>query len=105
PRVSSSTAGEKDGAPLTRTFELALLRGALEEIPFGVATLRSGLVAYANEALERIYGVPQGNLEGHPVGHLFPEEVYARVLERLSDTRCFDGRVSLRTFDGRPIEA
>jgi len=91
-------------APLA-TLDLALLRGALEEIPFGVATTRAGSILYANEALARIYGVPAGSLEHRPVADLFPADAYARIAQRVEEARVFDGRISTRTFDGRGLDA
>ncbi len=86
------------------TLDLALLRGALEEIPFGVATTRGGVILYANDGLARIYGTPQGGLEGKHVSQLFPE-AYPRMEPRLEEARVFDGRVHTVGFDGRPIDA
>ena len=107
PAVSS---GETPKAPVSAqpvpaTLDFALLRGALEEIPFGVATTRGGTILYANEALARIYGVPQGSLDNRQIAQLFPDEVFARILERLAESRVYDGRVAARGFDGRPIDA
>jgi PAS domain S-box-containing protein len=100
-----TVAAPRPSAPAPATLDFALLRGALEEIPFGVATTRAGVILYANEALARIYGVPQGSLENRQIAQLFPDDVFAGILERLTEARVFDGRVSARAFDGRPIDA
>lgn len=91
--------------PRLAALELALLRGALEEIPFGVATTRAGVILYANEALARIYGVPAGTLERRAVSELFTPDVYDRIVQRVEEARVFDGRVSTRALDNRALEA
>ena len=57
------------GAPLRpslrlppATLDFALMRGALEEMPFGVATMRGDVVVYANETLTRLFGAQPGGL-------------------------------------------
>src|SRR5262249_55401080 len=79
-------------------------RGALEEIPFGVATTREGTILYANEALARIFGAAHGTLENKRIAQLFSKETYGRIAERLDEARVFDGRVATRGFDGRSID-
>jgi PAS domain S-box-containing protein len=86
------------------TLDFALQRGALEEIPFGVATTRGGTVLYANEALTRMYGVAPGTLEQKHVSQLFDPETFRRISRDLNETRIFDGRVHTRVFD-REIDA
>jgi PAS domain S-box-containing protein len=92
-------------SPSLATLDFALLRGALEEIPFGVATTRGGTILYANEALCRIFGLPQGGLEKKHISQLFTPEAFGEIAERLAESRSFDGRVATRTFDGRAIDA
>jgi PAS domain S-box-containing protein len=87
------------------SLDFALLRGALEEIPLGVATTRSGQILYANGALERLFGTSQGGLEQKHVAALFDQETFLRISNQLDDSRVFDGRVRTQSFDGRPIDA
>jgi PAS domain S-box-containing protein len=87
------------------SLDFALLRGALEEIPFGVATTRSGEILYANAALERIYGAPPGGLEHNHVAVLFDPETFLRVSHQLDEKRVFDGRIKATGVDGRPVDA
>jgi PAS domain S-box-containing protein len=92
-------------SPSPATLDFALLRGALEEIPFGVATTRGGTILYANEALCRIFGLPQGGLENKHLSQLFTPQAFGEIAERLAESRSFDGRVATRSFDGRAIDA
>jgi PAS domain S-box-containing protein len=87
------------------SLDFALLRGALEEIPLGVATTRSGLILYANAALERLYGSPPGGLEQKHVAVLFDHDTFLRISQRLDEKRIFDGRVKTRGLDGRTLDA
>ncbi len=102
---ASQAPRSADGAPTLATLDFALLRGALEEIPFGVATTRGDSILYANEALARIFGVAQGVLENKQVAQLFDEATYAGISQRLDEARVYDGRVRTVGFDGRPIDA
>jgi PAS domain S-box-containing protein len=86
------------------TLDFALLRGALEEIPFGVATTREGRIRYANEALARMLGAQQGKLEQKELAQLFDPETFARVSASLDAQRSFDGRVRARCPGGREID-
>jgi PAS domain S-box-containing protein len=86
------------------TLDFALLRGALEEIPFGVATTRGGTILYANEALTRIFGLPHGALDGKDVASLFDAEAFHRISVCLQEARVFDGRVRAKAADGRQID-
>jgi PAS domain S-box-containing protein len=99
-----SRARAAPGVPLA-SLDFALLRGALEEIPFGVATTRSGEILYANAALERIYGASPGGLEHKHVAVLFDQETFLRVSHLLDEKRVFDGRIKATGIDGRPVDA
>ncbi len=90
------------GVVAPATLDFALLRGALEEIPFGVATTRGAALLYANEALSRIFGAP--SLEQRQVSDLFTPSVYADIARALEETRVFDDRVKSRGFDGRELD-
>lgn len=122
PSDRSPTSGSRAGAPpggsagqrpadTTRsrtpsvTLDLALLRGALEEIPLGVATTRGGQILYANGAFERIYGAPPGGLEQKHVSILFDRAMFERLSKTLDERRVFDGRIRTRGLDGRQIDA
>lgn len=98
-----------DMAAVPRTppasLDFALLRGALEEIPLGVATTRSGQILYANGALERMFGASAGGLEQKHVSLLFDQETFLRISNQLDELRVFDGRVRTLSFDGRAIDA
>jgi PAS domain S-box-containing protein len=96
--------GNASGPLPPGTLDFALLRGALEEIPFGVATTRGETILYANDALTRIFGMPQGALENRSVASLFDSATYLRISRRLEDDRVFDGRVRTQTIDGRPLD-
>ncbi len=98
----TTSVGDPSASPAT--LDLALLRGALEELPFGVATTRAGIILYANEALARIFGAPHASLDGKHVSQLFPE-AYARMEPRLEEGRVFDERVHTSGLDGRAIDA
>ncbi len=87
------------------SLDFALLRGALEEISFGVATTRSGQILYANAALERLYGAERGGLEQKHVRLLFDQETFLRVSDQLDEQRIFDGRIHTQGLDGRPVDA
>lgn len=87
------------------TLEFALLRGAIEEIPLGVATTRGNDILYANNALERLYGAPPGGLDGRDLTALFDVETLRHLNAFLEKRRLYDGRVRARGFDGRPIYA
>ncbi|MFO0760383.1 MAG: PAS domain-containing protein [Byssovorax sp.] len=87
------------------SLDFALLRGALEEISFGVATTRSGLILYANAALERLYGASRGGLERKHVRVLFDQETFLRLSEQLDERRVFDGRIHTQGLNGQPIDA
>ena len=90
--------------PGLATLDFALLRGALEEIPFGVATTRGGRIRYANEALARILGAPHGKLEQKEIEGLFDAETWKRISASLDASRVFDGRVRTRWEGGREID-
>lgn len=92
------------GVPLA-SLDFALLRGALEEIPFGVATTRSGEILYANAALERIYGASPGGFEHKHVAVLFDPDTFLRVSHLLDEKRVFDGRIKAAGIDGRVVDA
>jgi PAS domain S-box-containing protein len=104
PRSSPSVAPPRPYTP-PATLDFALLRGALEEIPFGVATTRGGQVLYANEALARIYGVSRNGMDQTQVSDLFDPQTYRTISGMLEDTRVYDGRVRARAFDGREFDA
>ncbi|MEP7119696.1 MAG: PAS domain-containing protein [Byssovorax sp.] len=87
------------------SLDFALLRGALEEIPFGVATTRSGEILYANAALERIYGASSGGFEHKHVALLFDPETFLRISHQLDEKRVFDGRIKATGIDGRLVDA
>jgi PAS domain S-box-containing protein len=87
------------------SLDFALLRGALEEIPFGVATTRSGEILYANAALERIYGASPGGFEHKHVAMLFDPDTFLRVSHQLDEKRVYDGRIKAVGVDGRPVDA
>jgi PAS domain S-box-containing protein len=86
------------------SLDFALLRGSLEEIPFGVATTRGGEILYANTALERIYGAPPGGLEHKHVAVLFDQETFLQVSNVLDETRVFDGRIRALGLDGGVVD-
>jgi PAS domain S-box-containing protein len=98
---------EQSGAPAVplASLDFALLRGALEEIPFGVATTRSGEILYANAALERIYGAVPGGFEHKHVAVLFDHETFVRISNMLDEKRVFDGRIKAYGVDGRLVDA
>jgi PAS domain S-box-containing protein len=77
------------------------MRGALEEIPFGVATMRGDVVLYANEPLTRLFGTSSGGLENRPLAKLFAPASYAEISRSLAETRIFDGRVIILGEGGR----
>jgi len=81
------------------------MRGAIEEVPLGVATTRGGEILHANAALERIYGAGAGCLDGMPIEVLIDGEELAAVRASLDKSRVFDGRLSTRGVDGRAIHA
>ncbi|MFT3775583.1 MAG: PAS domain-containing protein [Minicystis sp.] len=85
------------------TLDFALLRGALEEIPFGVATTRGDVVLYANESLNRMFGVSNGGLERKGFGDLFAPASYAEISRALAEARVFDGRVVALVDGGREV--
>jgi PAS domain S-box-containing protein len=87
------------------SLDFALLRGAIEEIPFGVATIRGDDITYANAALERTFGAPAGGLEHKPLSTLFDAEQFAEVDRALREARAFDGRVHGKGIDGRSVDA
>lgn len=101
--LSRATAPRPRPAPATLDF--ALLRGALEEIPFGVATMRGTNVLYANEALARLYGASRGAMDQKQLSDLFDPPTYLTITGILEDTRVFDGRVRIRACDGRTFDA
>ncbi len=86
-------------------LDFALLCGAIEEIPYGVATTRNGEIHYANAKLERMLGADAAGIEGRRIESLFDPDTYQRVLALLRTERVFDGRISLRRVDGREVEA
>ena len=86
------------------SLDFALLRGALEEIPFGVATTRGDALVYANEALARMFGAPPGGLENKPLAELFSASAFQEISMSLTEARAFDGRTRARTADGREID-
>lgn len=87
------------------TLDFALLRGAIEEIPLGVATTRGTDIVYANGALERIYCVAPGALEKQPVSSLFGKSEMQGILAALDKKRVYDGRIRTNAFDGRAVDA
>lgn len=101
---SEMHANATPSVPLA-SLDFALLRGALEEIPFGVATTRSGEILYANAALERIYGAPPGGFERKHVTVLFDQETFLRISHLLDEKRVFDGRIRATGVDGRVVDA
>ena len=96
--------GSSPAVPLA-SLDFALLRGALEEIPFGVATTRSGEILYANAALERIYGAVPGGFERKHVAVLFDQETFLHISNMLDEKRVFDGRIKSYGIDGRLVDA
>lgn len=90
--------------PSPATLDFALLRGAIEEIPFGVAATRSGVLHYANETLIRLFAAPPRALEGKPLADLFTRASITEISRALERSRVFDGRATACTFDGREIE-
>lgn len=90
--------------PSQLTLDFALLRGALEEIPIGVATTRGGALLYANEALMCLFGAKPGGLENKHLADLFAPNSFARMSLALEESRVFDGRVIARALDGRDVE-
>jgi PAS domain S-box-containing protein len=86
------------------TLDFALLRGALEEIPFGVATTRGDAIMYANEALARLLHAEPGGLENKPLAELFDAMAFREISQSLSAARAYDGRTRARTLDGREID-
>lgn len=107
PSLEDSVLGEssvQSSRSLT-SLELALLRGALEEIPFGIATTRGGTVVYANEACNRVFRAPPGGLDRRELSELFPPATYAEVAQSLESARIFDGRVRVRALDGSEPDA
>ena len=101
PTTDARRARQSDvpSVPLA-SLDFALLRGSLEEIPFGVATTRGGEILYANAALERIYGAPPGGLEHKHVAVLFDRDTFLHLSHVLDETRVFDGRISAQGLDG-----
>lgn len=92
--------------PAAVALDIALMRGALDEVPIGVAITRGGEILSANAALERIYGAPPGGLDGRPIaGVLLDQGSYAAVRRELDERRVWDGRVVTRGLDGRSIQA
>lgn len=87
------------------TLEFALLRGAIEEIPLGVATTRGSEILYANGALERLYGAPPSGLDGKQLTALFDVDTLRYLNGLLDKRRLYDGRVRAKSFEGRPIHA
>ena len=87
------------------TLDFALMRGALEEVPLGVATTRGGEILHANAALERLFGASPGELDGQPLDVLFDGESLAEVRQVLDRRRTFDGRLRTRTLAGEEIHA
>jgi PAS domain S-box-containing protein len=85
------------------SLDLALLRGAVEELQLGVATTRSGAIFYVNPAFERIYGAEPGALESQTVDTLFEGDTITAIRAELDAQRVYDGRVRARTLDGTPI--
>lgn len=86
-------------------LDLALLRGAMEEIPLGVATMRDDQILYANQALERIFGAVSGGLEGRRLDELFDAAMTMTIQAFLDNRRVYDGRVHGRTLDQRELDA
>ncbi|HEY4117093.1 MAG TPA: PAS domain-containing protein [Byssovorax sp.] len=87
------------------TLDFALLRGAIEEIPFGVATMRGSDVTYANAALERTFGARPGGLDRATLATLFPQPALGEIERGLDEKRVFDGRVRGKGIDGRAFDA
>ncbi len=103
--ASAGRSPRSGPAPSTEALDLALLKGALEEIPFGVATTRGAEIVYANGAMERIYGVSSRGFERRPVETLFDRATYDWIAGTIEEKRVFDGRVKTRCADGRVIDA
>ena len=103
--MPSTSRGRGEPTVPLASLDFALLRGALEEIPFGVATTRSGEILYANAALERIYGASSGGFEHKHVAVLFEQDTFLRVSHQLDEKRVFDGRIKARGVDGRAVDA
>jgi PAS domain-containing protein len=87
------------------TLDFALLRGAIEEIPFGVATIRGDDITYANAALERTFGAPPGGLEQKQLASLFDDAQFTEIDRALREARAFDGRIRGKGMDGRAFDA
>jgi len=105
PEFTSPPSAPPRPKPPPATLDYALLRGALEEIPLGVATTRSGQILFANSALERIFGASAGELEQKHVSALFDRDAFFEISQILDEKRVFDGRVKTSGFDGRTIDA
>ena len=99
---ASQVPRSAEAPPTLATLDFALLRGALEEIPFGVATTRGDSILYANEALARIFGVPQGVLENKQVAQLFTEST---VLGLAGGALGVNDAVSVIDFDRGRLRA
>src|SRR3954471_16004940 len=85
-------------------LDLALLRGAIEEMPFGIATTRDGTILHANVALEQLYGATRGALDGMPVDVLFADDALRAVRAEVERDRVFDGRVEGISVEGLPLD-
>src|SRR5678816_729672 len=86
-------------------LDFALLRGAMEETPIGVATMRGGELLYANAAFERMLRVDPGELEGRRVRELFDDVDHAAIESDLAERRVYDGRVRVLGRHGHAIHA
>lgn len=89
------------GAPAT--LEFALLRGAIEEIPLGIATLRETEILSVNSALERLFDAAPGVLDGRDLTALLDVETIRLLNTEIERRRVFDGRVRARTLAGREL--
>jgi PAS domain S-box-containing protein len=87
------------------TLDLALMRGALEEVPVGVATTRGTDILHANSAFERLYGAAPGELDGRPLADLLGATGAAEVQQALDRRRVYDGRLRTRNLAGEEIHA
>lgn len=82
-----------------------MLRGALEEVPIGVATLSDDTIRHANAALEAELRSESGQLDGRALKELFDEDSWAVLQAALQRRRAFDGRLRARTLTGEVVQA
>jgi PAS domain S-box-containing protein len=82
-----------------------LLRGAIEEVPVGVATTRDSAILYANTALARMFGGAPGELDGKKLATFFGVDTLRYLVSVLDRDRVYHGRVRVRALDGREFHA